>query len=466
MPLPLLLVGAAVLAGGYGVKKGLDAKSDFDRAGELNAEAKRIYDSASSSLETERERAQKAIAKLGKLKFDIYESRLIPFVDAFSKIKNVDFQDKQLKNEFSLAGVSSEEMLAIRKSALDMKAVVGGGVTALGAGGLAGLAAYGGVGLLGTASTGTAIASLSGAAATNATLAWLGGGALGSGLGVAGGTAVLGGIVAGPVLAVGGMILAAKAEEARHNAYTNREKASAAAEQMKTAETVTRGIRERFNEIHRTLTELDLYFQPLLNGLQAIVATSTDYSAYSIEDRKGVMMAATLAKTLKNVMEAPLLDESGRLTAASRNVLTTANECLQQIESEAEVRHHVETEATNSKVVESAEGGSAQEKSAQALAGGLAALSKVMAKESHTPEAAVEEVPVLAPRPSVGGIHEVMVSWYVEVGQEVDEGEVIALAYIAGETFTLQAPASGTIMYFPNERQLVSGQEVARIYPS
>ena len=53
-----------------------------------------------------------------------------------------------------------------------------------------------------TAGTGTAISSLSGAAATNATLAWLGGGTVASGgFGVAGGAVVLGGIVA--VVAIG-----------------------------------------------------------------------------------------------------------------------------------------------------------------------------------------------------------------------------------------------------------------------
>ena len=51
----------------------------------------------------------------------------------------------------------------------------------------------------GTASTGTAISTLSGAVATKATLAWLGGGALAAGgLGVAGGVVVLG------VIGVGG----------------------------------------------------------------------------------------------------------------------------------------------------------------------------------------------------------------------------------------------------------------------
>lgn len=51
---------------------------------------------------------------------------------------------------------------------------------------------------LGTASTGTAISTLSGVAATKATLAWLGGGALAAGgLGVAGGAVVLGAITVG-----------------------------------------------------------------------------------------------------------------------------------------------------------------------------------------------------------------------------------------------------------------------------
>jgi hypothetical protein len=67
------------------------------------------------------------------------------------------------------------------------------------------LGAWALVGTLGTASTGTAIATLSGAAATNATLAWLGGGALAAGGGgMAAGAAVLGGIVILPALAIMG----------------------------------------------------------------------------------------------------------------------------------------------------------------------------------------------------------------------------------------------------------------------
>jgi hypothetical protein len=54
---------------------------------------------------------------------------------------------------------------------------------------------------LGSASTGVAISGLSGVAATNATLAWFGGGALAAGgAGMAGGAAVLGGLFAVPLV--------------------------------------------------------------------------------------------------------------------------------------------------------------------------------------------------------------------------------------------------------------------------
>ncbi|GEA51452.1 hypothetical protein VIN01S_22560 [Vibrio inusitatus NBRC 102082] len=68
-----------------------------------------------------------------------------------------------------------------------------GGTTAVGAWAL--------VSTVGSASTGASIAGLSGVAASNATLAWFGGGSLAAGgAGMTGGMAALGGIVAVPVL--------------------------------------------------------------------------------------------------------------------------------------------------------------------------------------------------------------------------------------------------------------------------
>jgi len=70
------------------------------------------------------------------------------------------------------------------------------------------------VSVLGAASTGTAISTLSGVAATNATLAWFGGGALATGgAGIAGGSLVLGGLFASPLILIWGFGVHKKARK-------------------------------------------------------------------------------------------------------------------------------------------------------------------------------------------------------------------------------------------------------------
>ncbi len=79
---------------------------------------------------------------------------------------------------------------------------------------LAAYGAYTGVGMLASTAGGVAIAELSGVAATNATLAWLGGGVLSvGGFGMVGGMVVLGGLVAGPTLAILGAMSADEMKE-------------------------------------------------------------------------------------------------------------------------------------------------------------------------------------------------------------------------------------------------------------
>lgn len=70
------------------------------------------------------------------------------------------------------------------------------------------------VGAVGSASTGAAISGLSGVAATNATMAWFGGGAMAAGgAGMTGGMAVLGGIVAVPLICIASIGTHRKAKE-------------------------------------------------------------------------------------------------------------------------------------------------------------------------------------------------------------------------------------------------------------
>ena len=51
MPIPFIIAGVALVAGGYGVKKGIDAKGDFHEAKENNERAQSIYENAKEALE-------------------------------------------------------------------------------------------------------------------------------------------------------------------------------------------------------------------------------------------------------------------------------------------------------------------------------------------------------------------------------------------------------------------------------
>ncbi|GAA6952131.1 hypothetical protein VN0387_11490 [Helicobacter pylori] len=79
---------------------------------------------------------------------------------------------------------------------------------------LAAYGAYTGVGMLASTAGGVAIAELSGVAATNATLAWMSGGAISLGGGLAARSmALIGGVGAAPVIAILGILSAKKMEK-------------------------------------------------------------------------------------------------------------------------------------------------------------------------------------------------------------------------------------------------------------
>ncbi|MEI2641786.1 MAG: helix-turn-helix transcriptional regulator [Candidatus Nanopelagicales bacterium] len=97
-----------------------------------------------------------------------------------------------------------------------MAAATGAGVAV---GATAAAAAYGATAAFAAASTGTAISTLSGAAATSATLAALGGGSLAAGgMGMAAGTMVLTGLIAAPVALAAGAFAVYKGRKWRREA--------------------------------------------------------------------------------------------------------------------------------------------------------------------------------------------------------------------------------------------------------
>jgi len=327
MPLPFLVAGA-VIAAGVGIKKAADAKKDYSKAKSINSEARRIYNDAEQMLMDARSKTTVSLEELGKLKLNVWNEQMGEFVQTFSKIRHVDFSGEITTGKIHTD--NKKELALMKNISLKASEVVMGGFTALGSGALAGIASYGGTMMFASASTGTAISALSGAAATNATLAWLGGGSLAAGgLGIAGGTAVLGGIVAGPVLAVGGMILAAKARESLANARENLSEAKVAVQEMKQASSVLNAIENVADEFSNVIKSLSKKMIFSLSKLTYVVEQfGLDYKKYDKYQKQVVYEAWTFAETMKLLLETPLLNQQGSLSGHYQKALDVGYELL------------------------------------------------------------------------------------------------------------------------------------------
>lgn len=319
MPIPLLVGGVALLTAAVGGKKAFDAHKKNSRAKRINNEAERIFNEAKDNLKKERDRAGKTLEGLGKDKVSILKEDVNPFIQSFRQIKNIDLKDSKGLQEIAQFSGCQDTLKDMEELGSLATKMVSGSAEGMVAGGLMAFGAYSAAGLFGAASTGTAIAGLSGVAATNATLAFLGGGSIAAGgLGIAGGTMVLGGLVAGPAIAVLGFMLNSKAEENLDKAKTNQAKAKEAEEAMNLATDGCKAVSERADMFRHLLSDLDDVFRPLIRKMDSVISErGTNFREYNQADKEVIAMALSTASAVKAVLDTPILTKDGSVTAES-----------------------------------------------------------------------------------------------------------------------------------------------------
>lgn len=323
MPIPLLFIGAAAVSGAFGLGKTVQASADQKEAKETHNRAERYINEAKDKVETCRRNCGDALDNLGRRKIQILDESIKPFIQEFEKLNHVELSESKGLNELQKMVLDKKEFSQLKDLQSFATSLASGMVTGTMLGSLTAFGAYSAAGVLASASTGTAIATLHGVAATNATLAFFGGGSLAAGgLGMAGGTAVLGGLVAGPALAVLGIVAGAKASANKDAAYAGLAKAKAFKEEMDTASLVCIGIRKRANMFSRFLLSLNSVFEPLIFEMQQIIRESgTDYRTFSMDEKKTIAEAMAIAGAIKAILDTPILDEDGNLTKESERII-------------------------------------------------------------------------------------------------------------------------------------------------
>lgn len=314
MPIPFIPV---IVAGGAIIVTGVSAGA---RGAYLHVKADRDWKAVVAAhkeeyerLEDARVRVDQTILDYGTRQLEVQEQtigRFVTWLESHQKL--VKRLDGSVVDGIE---INVPELTKIKTDLQQITKGAAGLVGAGAAGATAQAAALWGVGSLASASTGTAISSLSGIAAQNATLAWLGGGSLAAGgAGIAGGTIVLGFIIAAPAAVIAGATLAWSGARRRRRTEVSIAEARTEMASMRAARALTGRIGKRVNELRDVLTSVNVRAEDALSVLEKLEFNPDEHGPQ-------LLRVVTLVRALREILNVPVIDKDGELTDESIQVV-------------------------------------------------------------------------------------------------------------------------------------------------
>ncbi len=304
MPLPFILGGLALVAAGYGVKKGIDALDADCEADEFIKKAESLKEEATKKAESAESDCRRAFMRFGEKKLHVLSHTVSNFLGHFHRlnrsriaIEGINMQD--IQGQVSDARKITNQLNA---NGIDVDSVLG---------------VFAGFGSLGISSFTTG--------------AILGGGLSASGLA---GMAVIGGLVAGPALAILGAMSADEMEE-------KLEKAKAYYSQVEEAVKKADVIIDQFQAIEkmaklftRQITKCDaLFFSLSQDAIATMKKHNYDTSRYNQKEKDQLCVAVSTLMTLSAFLKAPIMDEHQKLNKKAKDALNLMQNQINALEN-------------------------------------------------------------------------------------------------------------------------------------
>ncbi len=342
MPLPFILGGLALVAAGYGVKKGIDALDADCEADEFIKKAESLKEEATKKAESAESDCRRAFMRFGEKKLHVLSHTVSNFLDHFHRlnrsriiIEGINMQDIQ-------GQVSDARKITNQYREVDFFDVSGAVAGSTIGGVLAAYGVYAGVGMLASTAGGVAIAELSGVAATNATLAWLGGGALSvGGFGMIGGMAVLGGLVAGPALAILGALSADEMEKKRDDAKAYLSQVEVAVKKADVIVDNLQAVRKMADLFTKQITKLDaLFFSLAQDAIATMKKHNYDTSRYNQKEKDQLSVTVSTLFSLSAFLKVSIMDEHQKLNEKAQKALNLMKGQMNALESGQESGHY------------------------------------------------------------------------------------------------------------------------------
>ncbi|GAA7724459.1 hypothetical protein HpCOL14_03500 [Helicobacter pylori] len=278
------------------------------------------------------ESINQALVRLGKKKLHVLNHSVSNFLDHFHQLKghefvisNIDMQNIQEQVLETLNIVNKYKEMGL----LDLSSL--GGVGAVGV-----LATYGAYTSINAAVGGTVLSHIGGA------LAWMSGGAISLGGGLAAGSmALIGGVGAAPVIAILGALSAAKMKKKLEDAKAYYSQVEAAVKKADVVIDNLQAVRKMADLFTRQITKFDALFFSLS---QEAIATmrkhnydtsryNYDTSRYNQKEKDQLSVTVSTLMTLSAFLKVPIMDEHQKLTEKAKNALILMRDQTDSLEN-------------------------------------------------------------------------------------------------------------------------------------
>lgn len=306
MPLPFILGGLALVAAGYGVKKGIDtldadceADEFIEKAESLKEEAKRKVDSAQSSR-------NQALVRLGKKKLHVLSHTVSNFLDHFHRLNRLRIT----------IGTKDTDMQDIQKQVLGTRNLL----NQLNTNGIDGDSALG------------VIAGCGGLGASGFTAgAILGGGLAASGLA---GVAVLGGLLAAPALAILGAISADEMEKKRDDAKAYYSQVEVAVKKADVMVDQFQAVRKMADLFIEQITRFEkIFFSLSIDAITTMKKHNYDASHYNQKEKDQLSVTVSTLLSLSAFLKVPIMDEHQKLNEKAKETLILMRKQMDSLEN-------------------------------------------------------------------------------------------------------------------------------------
>ncbi|MGL2354599.1 sortase [Helicobacter pylori] len=280
MPLPFIIAaGVALVAAGYGVKKGIDALDADCEADEFIKKAEVLKEEATKKAESTQSDCKLAFARFGEKKLRVLSHSVSNFLDHFHQLKH---------SRITIEGINMQD---IQRQVSDARNLL----NQLNANGIDGDSAPG----------------------------------------------VIGGIVAGPALAILGAISADEMEEKLENAKAYCSQVEAAVKKADVVIDNLQAVRKMADLFTRQITKFDaLFFSLSQDAIATIKKHHYDTSRYNQKEKDQLCVTVSTLSSLSAFLKVPIMDKHQKLNEKAQNALNLMRNQINALESGQKSGHY------------------------------------------------------------------------------------------------------------------------------